>query len=796
MFRNYLTTLLRNVSRSPLYAAINIVGLSVGFAAALLIALVVRDELTYDTWVPDHENVFRLSMAGNMRGGVDVHTDGMHPSNALMLRQGIPEVERVARLLPQKRGVRGDTYEGNDSVIWADSEFLEIFPVAAVAGDPVAALRRADQAVVTRTFANKYFGREDVIGETLELDRKVSLEISAVIVDFPSRTHLNVGVLVAGVSSASPLATAECCNVSVDGALTYVQIEAGSAGIVAGRFPDLIDRFIPGDKYGPDGEFMKASYAYAFDLVPLAKLHTLSWSGRYIPTHHGVLKPPGEPALVPALLGTGALIFLVSMVSVLGLISARAGRRMTEIGIRKVSGARRVHLTAQFLGEAAIYALLSLLLSLASVALALPAVNAFLERDLTLDLADPWIAGAAGLLAAVAVVSGAVHPALLLTVLRPAKALKAGLNAQSGSGALRHAFVLSQFAVLIAMIIAALAIDRQTRFAMSNGLRFNTDQVIVIDPPCNTSFKERVAAVPGVRGVACTGPGFLTGSEAVGLQTSQDGRQFPLNYIGVDPGFMDLLGIRPLAGQLPTERRSEPGIILNESASRQFGFATAADAIGKTPSGPEVVAVVPDFPLRSLRDAPMPTAFIQTRDTPRTPSIAIVKLSGGQVPEALRGIDAAWDSLNTGRPTPRSFYDQFVQSQYTDLVRQAQAFRTLSVTAVLLAALGLFGLAAFTAEQRTKEIGIRKSMGATRGDILALLLWQFVKPVLLANMIAWPAAYLIMQHWLEGFTYHVELSPWMFVGSSVAALAIALATVIGHALLVARAHPVSALRYE
>jgi putative ABC transport system permease protein len=194
MLRNYIATALRNLARNPLYAAINVVGLGIGFAAALFIAVFVRDELTYDSWVPGHENIYRLAMGGQLRGSAKVYTDGTHASNGPMLQRDIPDIKRTARLLPEKRGVRGTALEANDTVIWTDAAFLEMFPVTALAGDPIATLRLADHAVVTRSFARTYFGRDDIVGETLELDRKMPLRIGAVIADFPSRSHLNQGL--------------------------------------------------------------------------------------------------------------------------------------------------------------------------------------------------------------------------------------------------------------------------------------------------------------------------------------------------------------------------------------------------------------------------------------------------------------------------------------------------------------------------------------------------------------------------------------------------------------------------
>jgi putative ABC transport system permease protein len=389
----------------------------------------------------------------------------------------------------------------------------------------------------------------------------------------------------------------------------------------------------------------------------------------------------------------------------------------------------------------------------------------------------------------------------------------------AGSGWLRQLFVVLQFAILIGLILATGVINLQTAFGLREGLRFDKDQLLsILVPPTDcvgSAFTQRVGALPGVRGTACSME-FLV-NYGTQQYRSADGREVALRNTYIGPGLFELLGLAPVAGRFFSQDRASDvtaGIqerdtttiyhtVVNETAARQLGFADPAAAIGQIFTSitgvlpgtrREIIGVVPDFAHDSVR-VPIDPVFYD--DIAPYGNQLNVKLRGANVPETLQAIDDLWKQMAPlPAPITRQFYDQYTQTLYRDLERQSTLFSVFAAIALLLAGLGLFGLAAFTVERRTREIGLRKAMGAATGDVLRLLLWQFARPVLWANLITWPLAAWLMTRWLETFAYHIDLPLWLFPATGVATLIIALLTVSVHSILVARAKPVAALRYE
>jgi putative ABC transport system permease protein len=353
---------------------------------------------------------------------------------------------------------------------------------------------------------------------------------------------------------------------------------------------------------------------------------------------------------------------------------------------------------------------------------------------------------------------------------------------------------------------------QQLRFAQERALRFTTDQIVFFTGRCVDPLRTEIAKLPGVRAVSCASANALSFGENNSSFSKSDGSVHRLAFAAVDPDFFAMLGFEPVAGRFfdrgrtsdffdPAKATTLTPVILNETAARQLGYSSPENAIGEMltlglPEGPsqrEVVGVVPDFSIDVIRRPILPMLYFLDM---RAAIFINVKLAPGDPTLTLDAIKGIWKRIGENRPFASRFLDQYIEETYRDITRQSQVFAIFAGIAVVLACLGLFGLAAFTAERRTKEIGIRKAMGADRGDILRLLLWQFLKPVLWANVIAWPVGYLVMKRWLEGFAYRIEMELWMFLAAGGAAVIIALVTVIGHALMVARARPVTALRYE
>jgi putative ABC transport system permease protein len=412
----------------------------------------------------------------------------------------------------------------------------------------------------------------------------------------------------------------------------------------------------------------------------------------------------------------------------------------------------------------------------------------------------------------------------VLSMFRPATVLKGVISLPGGPGRLREALVVVQFGTLVALIIATLTIHRQAQFAIADQLRVPGDQVFVMRAPCAlVAFQELARRIPGVRKAACSSDPAMGRDRGASAFALQNGGTLNMNAGAIDTDFFDMFGIRPLAGRLLDAQHGEdnmlrkpdattnPSIILNESAARALGYANPRDAVGKTrfwsrqgmlkgqygfldSQSSQIVGVVPDFTVGSIRTLIEPTAYYID---PQMSFVLVLKLDGKAIPETMRAVDAAWKKATDGRPmVGGQFLNQIMNDTYADILRQSSLFAAFSAVAIIVAALGLLGLAVYAAERRTREIGVRKCMGASRLDILRFISWQFARPVLIANLVAWPITWLFMRRWLEGFAYHVNLNPLAFVLASMFAVLVALVTICGQALIVARARPALALRYE
>ena len=804
MIGSYLAAALRHLARNQLYAWINIIGLAIGFAAAILITAFVWHERSFEHFIPGYESIYRLSAEVNIGKPSAGSTDDLKGPIVEQLRLDFPQIRRIASL--RNNFFSNSLRRGNVEAVepgfwWADPDIFEVLPLAAAAGDLRTALERPDGLVLTRRMARKYFGTELPLGQTIEIDREHTMRVTAVLEDLPSNTHLNAEIF--GSARALPPTPAGF----VFRCYVYLRLAPGtSAEALRAALPGFVDRHSP-------GQSGKASDTRGYSLIPIGDIH-LRPTGRY------AMKPGGDPRLLRAIAIVGVLVLLAAAINYINLMTARSSRRAVEVGVRKAAGGSRGDLTLQFIGESVMYCLISMVFAVALAELLLPWLNAFLDRSIIIDYWHPLsLAGLLGVVLIVGTLAG-IYPALVLSAFRPATVLKGVGPQAAGSGRLRQLLVLLQFAILIGLILATGLIQRQTAFGLREGMRFDQDQLLsILVPPtgCTRSaFTDRVRALPGVRGTACSME-FL-----INYQTHQyrapDGREVTLWHTFVGPGLFELLGLKPVAGRFfsqdreadimsPSPQERDTGkihrIVINETAARQLGFGDPAAAIGKIFSSitgvlpgtrREIIGVVPDFARDSVR---VPISPVFYEDSAPYSNQLNVKLSGTKVPETLQAIDDLWKQMAPlPAPITRQFYDQYTQTLYRDLERQSTLFSLFAAIALLLAGLGLFGLAAFTVERRTREIGIRKALGAATGDVLRLLLWQFARPVLWANLITWPLAAWLMTRWLETFAYHIDLPLWLFPATGLATLTIALLTVSVHSILVARAKPVAALRYE
>jgi putative ABC transport system permease protein len=807
MWRNYLSAAIRNLYRNRAYAGINILGLAIGFAAAILIGLYVRDELSYDRMWPHADRTYRLSM--DIKGGTTTQSLGNADNRfGPAMELDFPEVEFATRI-----GNASGYFKYKETSVWsrfgrADADFFQMFPPRAVAGDPDDALKKPDMLVVTRAFARKLFGREDIVGQTVELrlNEVRTMRVGAVIEDLPVNSHFRYDVVVSKVDEPRN---------SSDSAYIYVRFRPGAdLGRVRAALPDFVRRHVP--------ELIAGQPAWKLIDLKLTALPDI----HFLPSSVTDMKAPSDRRTVDAFIVIGLLTLLVAGGNFVSMMTARAARRAVEVGVRKAVGASRGQIVTQFLGECALYAGLALILAVIAVELLLPMINGFLGRQIAFDYVGTPLLGV-GILGCwlIVALAASAYPAAVLSMFRPVTVLKGALVLPGNAGRLRNAMIVAQFAVLVALIVCTITVHRQTRFAIEDQLRVAGDQLFVMRAPCALmAFQDVARRIAGVRAASCTSDAALgtdLGSAHFGLPS---GKPINLNGGAVDTSFFTTFGIRPIAGRLFDEDHGEdnmlrqrgatanPTIIVNETGARALGYANPADAVGKSavwsrsgvmadgqygrsaPLPSQIVGVVPDFSVGTIRSLIQPSVYYVD---PQTSFVLVLKLDGQKIPETLRAIEQAWKKVSDGRPMVEArFVSQMLNEQYADIRRQTSLFAAFSAVAIVVAALGLLSLAIFTAERRTREIGVRKCMGASRLDILRFIGWQFARPVLLANLIAWPAAWYFMNRWLQGFAYHIDLGVLAFVLASLLALGIALLTVTGHALMVSRARPAEALRYE
>ena len=823
MFRNYLTVALRNIVRNKLYSFINIVGLAVGLACVILIILFVRDELSFDKWLPASDDLYRVDVAPQILPGKPVDRAALAPFPLpAFMKDHLPEVTAMTRLWPTRMTVQIGDRQFLEEVNEADTNFFTVLGLPLEAGDPDQVLQRPESIVLSQMLARKYFGTADPVGRFVVVshpscgdDRMscpdvVSLRVTGVMRDVPYNTQFKIGAVIPHTSPADRIGEEGKKAWFHFNGFGYVRLAPGSdATVIAAKLGPVMDRMV--DLFAETGIRRPAGKVLQVELVRFRDAH--------MSDHFGVRVPPGSWATLYGLGLVGLVILLTACFNFTNLATARAMARAREIGLRKCVGASRRQVAAQFLGESVLTAVVALVFALALVEILMPAYDAFLGRPIALHYLQDWpllliivlVAAAAGL------VSG-FYPALVLSGFRPVTALRSNQSGQAGSGGLRSALVVLQFSVSIALAIVTLVVFSQIDFARNQELGFRRDNVLVIGtgrmkPDARESFMAQLRAHPGITAAVSFGDMFF--SQSMRIETVQvPGQPAALTpeLQQITPEFIELYGLKLATGRMLSDKRGEDivinspdahndghNILINEAAARYLGFSVPG-AVGKTlrqgqefKSGLHIVGVLRDAEFKGARKPVQPTIFFNDR---KYSNMVSVRLTGRDIPGVIAFVDNLWHRMMPSAAISRSFLDDSFEELYRADVKQGELLATFVAIAIAISASGLFGLAAFSAERRTQEIGIRKVFGASTRDVVFLLLWQFSIPVLIANLIAWPVAWYWLHDWLQGFAYRIMLNPLYFAGAGLAALVIAWITIFGHALRVARANPIHALRYE
>jgi len=816
MLGNYLVIALRNLQRNRLYGAITILGLAAAFAAAILIGQFVRHELSYDHWIPGYRQVYKITNELDQPGQAPVLSDVSPPALAGALKAALPSavaVARIAQIFPSVKHLPADTPITDLAFAWVDPDIFKVLPLPVMAGNLASSLQRPDTVVITHSAARRYFHRDLPVGDTLLIAGR-PMRVTAVLKDLPSNTNITTEIFASGRSAWSDLTRMDAGGGSFAKVLVLVRLSPGTS---AGELERALD--VAALPQAAAAARLNPGVKRLFHAVPLGEAHLTP--GQAMP----VQKPIGSRSIAYGLAGVGALIVLVAAINFVTLMTARAARRGVEVGVRKAVGASRGDLMVQFIGETLIQVALAAVIAGALAEALIKPVGAFIQRDLTLDfLHEPaLLAGVAGGALVIGLLAS-IYPALVLSSFRPAAVLKGSGVHAPGSPVARQALVVVQFAILVGLIVTTATLYRQTQFALGRDLgTVDTKLVYNVFAPCGGPYPDQLRALPGVEGVACSSV------EAINTPLVQTrinvklggGRAALFDEAPVDFGFFELYGVKPLAGRLfardhgadqaqaNPQTPARPNVVINEAAARALGFSSPQAAVDKTmqldpPAAPgpnarpppqpsTIIGVVPDVPT-TVRTATDPT-FYMVQPRFALPLLS-VKLTGADIPGTVRAIDETW-TRSTGQPVLREFFlSQYRLSTYLDLIIQRTAIAICAGLAIVIACLGLFALSAYTTERRTKEIGVRKAMGADTPQVVLLLLWQFTIPVLVATAIAIPIGFLAMTWWLRGFVYHVPLSAWTFVAAAVAAVAIAWLTVSWQSFAVARAKPAGSLRYE
>lgn len=830
MLRNYLTVALRNLARHKLYSAINIGGLAVGLAACLLILLFVRDELSYERWIAKADRIANVEITFHVPGREPISAaTSPGPLAAALAKDFSSDVERAVRVFTDDVPARVGDRQLSASPSYVDPGFFELFDLPMVAGQRDAVLDNNASVILSQTAARKYFGNEPAIGKTITFENKDVFTVIGVFADLPTATHLELESI--ALFDLARYRERPWVADSWTSANTWTYVLARSPEAmqrIAAGFPAFIDRNVT---FQMPGLTDRPSSIMTLELMPLLDIHLHGTKSGY--------PNPGSFAAVIGFAGIALLILIIACINFVNLATARAMQRAREVAMRKVVGATRGQLVRQYLGEALLTAGIALVLAIAVVELCLGPFNRFLDKRLTLDLVgDPVLALIAfGLVVVVGVVGG-LYPAIYLSRFRPARVLKANQSSAQGSSRLRTALVVFQFSISIALIVCTATIYGQTVYARNVELGYQRGGRITLEglsdlPQIETAatLKQQIAAIPGVTAVSVS-------SDTPPLHNMNNTLFYPspaaindtkmlIEMIRVDPDFFAVYGVAPVAGRLFDAARADDyqaadkstatelrqSIVINAAFARMLGASRPAEVVGRElweindENGPlirtTVIGVVADLQLRSARHTIAPMAYYANR--PGVPGSFFNRLTAHVAPghgaAVLREMQATWARLVPTVPARPAFVADEIDAQYDTDEQRGQIFAGFAGFAVLIACMGLFGLASFSAERRTKEIGMRKVLGASVLDIVRLLVWQFSRPVLVANLIAWPIAFYVMHRWLAGFRDAIDLTSPLYLigifgGAAVLALGIAWITTAGHAYRVARASPGRALRVE
>ncbi len=793
MIRNYIKIAFRNILRKKVFSLINIIGLAVGMAACFLIFLYVKFELSYDSFHTKAPHIYRL-VTDVKTPSETIHAGITAWPFAPNIKDDFPEVEFFTRVQQTSMLITKDDKKfQEDRVLWADSSFFKMFDFRLIKGDPDKVLKDLFTVVLSKTAAKKYFGDADPMGQSISLYDYYPAAITGVMEDIPENSQIKADIIVSMSSLTQTIIPGLDEQWSNFDAVSYLQLKPGvDPRALERKFPAFLER-----RNGKEME--KSQMFFTLYLEPLEFVYLFSKRESNI--------EKGNITNVYIFSVIAAFILLIAYINFINLTTARSVERAKEVGIRKVVGAEKNQLVKQFIGESLILSLFAFVLALILTALLLPLFNQLAGKTISTGIFDNYnyllllftLAIGAGLMAG-------IYPALVLSSFKPITVLKGRFATSSKGIVLRKGLVITQFAISIALIIGTIVVYKQMTFMRSHDLGFAKDQMLVLDTQgdaAKDALTQEISKLPGIKGTTLSSsvPGGSHSTAYSEIENSNGDLQVAnLDLFFVDFDYIPQYQIQLVAGR-PFSREfgmdTTEAMVINEAAVKYFGYPSAHKAIGKKFKqwGREgkIIGVVKDFHFKSLQEQIEPLSM---RIEPSRSYLISVQVAAGNLPASIAAIESKWKTLISNRPFSYYFLNEFFDRQYRSEERFGKLFLNFAILAILISCLGLLGLASYSTIQRTKEIGIRKVMGASINNIIGLLSKDFLLLILIAFFIAAPLAWYFMNQWLQDFAYRINIAWWVFVVAGLLALLTALITISFQAIKAALMNPVKSLRTE
>jgi len=810
MIKNYIKTALRNISRQKGYVFINIVGLAIGIASSMLIAIYIFSELSYDQHHENKDRIYRVFLDGKINNQeiLGAHTPA---PLAFTVRDKFPEVEQAVRLNPWSETVirHKDRTFVEDAFVAADSTFFEVFTAPMLKGNPQTALTKPHTVVLTESTARKIFGNHSAMGKSIKVgSHDTPHEVTGIMKDIPERSHLRINMVGSFVTSDR----SRNQNWLSNNMNTYLLLAPNtSAEAVEGKIPDLLREYA-----GPlikeflglsFDEFLEKGNRYAYHLQPLTDIHLN-------PQIEGGMKTPHDKKYIYIFSIVALMLIVIAAINYMNLSTARASNRAKEVGLRKVAGSTRRMLVNQFLVESVVMSFMALILAVVMVQLLLPYFNNLINTQLIVNYLEEWyyIPVLVVLALMIGLLAGS-YPSFYLSSFQPTSVLSGEMKSGAKNKRIRSILVVSQFVISAALILGTIIISRQTNYMLNKDLGFNKEQLVVIRRVGTLgdqipTFKDEVNKLAGVINSTHSTmvPGHANNNNAYQIESQPKDETYVFDTNWADKDFLDVYGIKLAQGRYFREdiKPDARVCLINEKSLKDYPIEDPFNERILRPGGSEeelemepykIIGVVSDFHIRSLHQPINPYLVMPMEDSTFW-GYYTVKVSAENMSATLNRIEAKWKEFSDNDPMLYFFMDNEYANLYKEEQRSSRLATSFAILTIFIASLGLFGLTSFTAEQRTKEIGIRKAMGSSISGIVKMIAKETLYLILIALVVSWPIAWYFLVNWLNNYPYRISFQPLDFIFTLLVLVVVAFVTISYQTIRAARKNPAHSLRYE